>query len=60
MVTFEIDFAVLVGIENVDHSLHQRILLQFGQGHEFCEVAEEIRKRKVLIVLIIVKHTIDA
>lgn len=33
--TFEIDFAILICIEDVDHSLHQRVLLQFGQGHEF-------------------------
>ena len=42
-VTFEIDFTILVGIENVDHSLHKRVLLQFRQGHEFC--AEEKRER---------------
>ena len=35
--TFEINLAISVRVENVDHSLHQRILLQLGQRHEFVD-----------------------
>ena len=34
LLTFKIDLTILIGIENVDDSLHERILLQFRQGHE--------------------------
>jgi hypothetical protein len=33
--TFEVHFAIPVRIEYVDDALDQRILLQFGQAHEF-------------------------
>lgn len=32
--TLEVDFTVAVRVENVDHSLNQWILLQFGKRHE--------------------------
>ena len=32
--TFKINFAISVWIEYLDNSLHQRVLLQFGQWHE--------------------------
>ena len=35
--TFEVDLAVAVGVEDVDDALHERVLLQLGQLHELVD-----------------------
>lgn len=35
--TFEVDLAVAVSVEDVDDSLHERVLLQLGQLHELVD-----------------------